>query len=172
MAVVFSAFDSVRDEEVALKRLHFEKFPTPEGATRARALFEREYLTLVELCHPNVISVYEYAVDDAGPFYTMERLVGVSLRERSPLPFPEACHVIREAASALSLVHSRRLVHRDVSTVNIHCGDNGRVKLIDFGALMPMGVAKQIIGTPTFLAPECLQHQALDGRADLFSLGA
>jgi hypothetical protein len=172
MGVVVSAFDSVRGEEVALKRLHFEKFPTADGVAQARALFEREYLTLFELSHPNVISVYDYVVDETGPFYTMERLVGRSLRELAPIPFHEACHVIREAASALSLVHSRRLVHRDVSTMNIHCGDGGRVKLIDFGALMPMGVAKQIVGTPPFLAPECLQHQTLDGRADLFSLGA
>ena len=54
----------------------------------------------------------------------------------------------------------------------MRCTADGRAKLIDFGAMTPMGVAKDVVGTPPFIAPEALQLQALDARADLFSLGA
>ena len=59
-----------------------------------------------------------------------------------------------------------------MSARNVRCTADGRAKLIDFGAMAPMGVAKDIVGTPPFVAPEVLQMQALDARADLYSLGA
>jgi len=60
---------------------------------------------------------------------------------------------------------------RDVSARNVFCSTSGRAKLIDFGVMSPMGVSKQVVGTPPFVAPESLQLQVLDGRADLYSLG-
>ena len=75
-------------------------------------------------------------------------------------------------ASSLAILHSRGLLHRDVSARNVRCTADGRAKLIDFGAMTAMGVAKDVVGTPPFMAPEALQMQTLDARADLFALGA
>ncbi|HEX4352004.1 MAG TPA: AAA family ATPase, partial [Polyangiales bacterium] len=69
-------------------------------------------------------------------------------------------------------LHSRRRVHADISPRNVRCTLDGRAKLLDFGAMMPMGVAKRIVGTPPFIAPEMLHLQTLDGRTDLFAFGA
>ena len=77
-----------------------------------------------------------------------------------------------DVCSALALVHSRRLVHRDVSPRNIRRGRDGTAKLIDFGALVPVGPSNLIVGTPQFIAPEVVHRSALDARTDLFSLGA
>src|SRR6185436_1057975 len=79
---------------------------------------------------------------------------------------------LRDVASSLAIVHSRRLVHRDISARNVRCTEDGRAKLIDFGAMAPMGVAKHVVGTPPFLPPEALRLQMLDGRSDLYALGA
>ncbi|HKP56765.1 MAG TPA: AAA family ATPase [Polyangiales bacterium] len=72
----------------------------------------------------------------------------------------------------MSLLHSRKLVHRDVSPRNVRCTRSGRAKLIDFGAMVPMGSGFESVGTPSFVAPEVLRHGMLDARTDLFSLGA
>ncbi|HEX3594200.1 MAG TPA: protein kinase, partial [Polyangiaceae bacterium] len=170
--VVCKAFDALEGRTVALKRLAANESATPRDVQRAQALFEREYHVLAQLAHPRIIEVYDYGVDDEGPYYTMEWLRGASLRERSPLALAEACSLVRDVASSLAILHSRRLVHRDVTPRNIHCSEDGNAKLIDFGAMTPFGVAKFVIGTPPFIAPECIQFQPVDGRTDLFSLGA
>ena len=172
MGVVSAAFDTVRGHEVAIKRLSVEKFPAPRDLSQATALFEREYYTLAELAHPQIIEVYDYGFDEQGPYYTMQRLHGRSLLDEAPMAPREACSVIRDVCSALALVHSRRFVHRDVTPLNIHRAPEGGTKLIDFGAMMPMGVPKNLVGTPPFVAPECTALQALDERTDIYSLGA
>ena len=172
MGVVYAAFDTSTGRRVALKRLLAERFRNQNELARATTLFEREYHTLSQLAHPNVISVFDYGIDPEGPYYTMERLTGTSLRACAPLPWTEAASLLRDVASALAIIHSRRLVHRDVTPLNIYRSEDGSARLIDFGAMIPMGVAKDVVGTPAFIAPECLQHQSLDGQTDLYSLGA
>ena len=66
----------------------------------------------------------------------------------------EACALLRDVASSLAILHSRGLLHRDVSARNVRCTADGRAKLIDFGAMTSMGVAKDVVGTPPFVAPE------------------
>ena len=83
----------------------------------------------------------------------------------------EACALLRDVASSLAILHSRGLLHRDVSPRNVRCTADGRAKLIDFGAMAPMGVTHDVVGTPPFVPPEALELQALDGRADLYALG-
>ena len=102
----------------------------------------------------------------------MELLDGGDLRERSPLPWRQACELLFDVCSSLALLHSRRLVHRDITPRNVRCTQTGSAKLIDFGAMAPMGASGQIVGTPGFMAPEVLQRASLDGRTDLYSLGA
>src|SRR5262249_16391647 len=133
---------------------------------RHAALLELEYYTLAQLAHPSIIEVYEYGVDEHGPYYTMELLDGEDLDRRGRMPWNEVCSLVCEVASSLAILHARGLLHRDVSARNVRCTAEGRAKLIDFGAMAPMGVAKSIVGTPPFMAPEVLQLQELDARAD------
>jgi tetratricopeptide (TPR) repeat protein len=166
-AAVFRAKDRVTGDSVALKRL---SLANERHRDRFLALFEREYHTLAELAHPAVIRVFDYGVDETGPYYTMELLEGQDLRKLAPVPYRDACAFGYDVASALSLLHSRRLVHRDVTSRNVIVS-GGRAKLIDFGALLPMGTSQEIVGTPLYMAPEVVLTQALDGRTDLYSLG-
>ncbi|HVU02582.1 MAG TPA: protein kinase [Polyangiaceae bacterium] len=168
MGEVHAAVDQQSGRLLALKRL---KLDGRDGRPELEPLFQREFHTLSRLNHPAVIEVYEYGVDDDGPYYTMELLGGQDLRSVLPLPHQRVCALLREVASALSLLHTRQLVHRDITSRNIRVLGGDRAKLLDFGALAPMGFAGPVIGTPPFVAPEALFGQPLDARADLFSLG-
>lgn len=169
MGVVYRAFDRVVGREVAYKRLL-----VADNASRARAmaLFQREYTTLAQLAHPAIIEVYEYGSDEHGPYYTMELLSGEDLFAAAPMNIGEACRVLRDVASALALIHARKLLHRDISPSNVRLTLDGRAKLLDFGALTSFGVPPDLVGTPAFMAPEMLSREPLDQRADLYSLGA
>ncbi len=170
MAVVYQVLDSTTGRKLALKRL-LERADEKKQQTIA-ALFEREFYTLAELAHPRVVEVYDYGKIENGAYYTMELLDGGDLRELAPLPWLQACSLLTDICSVLSLLHSRRLVHRDVTPRNIRCTPNFKAKLIDFGAMEPMGPCKQLVGTPSYAAPETIALQSLDARSDLFSLGA
>jgi hypothetical protein len=170
MAAVYHATDLATGRDVALKQ-----FTLPSDVSHYQTsakLFEHEFLTLAQLSHPRIVEVYDYAVADGGSYYTMELVDGGDLSERTPMPWQQACSLIYDVCSALALVHSRRLLHRDVSPRNIRCTKDGQAKLIDFGALVPMGPGETIVGTPQFIAPEVVYHAVLDARTDLFSLGA
>lgn len=169
MASVYKATDERTGKQLAIKR---SSARDPSKLQRLGVLLEREYHTLAQLAHPCIIEVYDYGVDARGPYYTMELLQGRGLEGVERLPWREVCAVLRDVGSSLAILHSRGLVHRDVTLRNVHYAADGHVKLLDFGAMMSMGVAKDTVGTPPFMAPEVLQLQALDARVDLFSLGA
>jgi serine/threonine-protein kinase len=169
MAVVYRVHDKRMDQRVALKRGWSRKADRLE---RNSALLEREYHTLAQLAHPRIIAVYDYGRDARGPYYTMELLNGADMESVGRLAWQQTCAVLRDVASSLAILHSRGLVHRDVSSRNVRYGSDGYVKLLDFGAMTASGVAKDVVGTPRFMAPEMVVMQALDGRTDLFSLGA
>lgn len=168
MGTVYRARDLRDGKTVALKRVQLAGARRPE---RLLELFEREYHSLAHLSHPAAIEVWEYGVDPEGAYYTMELLQGPQLRTCRDLPVPELCAILHGIASCLAVLHGRRLVHRDVTGRNIIVVAPGRAKLIDFGALSPMGPVSVLVGTPTHLAPETLLMQSLDGRTDLYSLG-
>ena len=169
-AVVYRATDSATRRDVALKQLLVG--PSDRHYRATVSLFDREFQTLAQLSHPSIIEVYDFGIDDAGAYYTMELLDGGDLRERAPLDWVAASAVAYDICSSLALLHSRRFVHRDVSPRNIRCTHSGRAKLIDFGAMAPMGAGGLIVGTPQFVAPEVVHRANLDARTDLFSLGA
>jgi hypothetical protein len=169
MGAVYRVRDARTERRLALKRGYARDARKTE---KRKALLEREYHTLAQLAHPRIIEVYDYGVDDFGPYYTMELLDGADLDKRGRLPWREACSLLYDVASSLAILHSRGLLHRDVSARNVRCTADGRAKLLDFGAMACMGVSKDIVGTPPFVPPEVLQLQALDARADLYSLGA
>lgn len=170
MAVVYRVVDASSGQAMALKQLTVET--QVKNREALQALFEAEFRTLAELDHPRVIQVDDYGIDARGAYYTMELLDGGNLTQRSPLPWRQACALIHDVCSSLALLHSRSLIHRDVSPHNVRCTSTGRAKLIDFGAMVQMGPCTQPVGTPAFMAPEVAQRGTLDARTDLFSLGA
>ena len=170
MATVYKAWDETRGSHVALKLLMVEA--DRDRAARSIELFEREFHTLVHLSHPRIVRALDYGVDDGQPFCALELLDGGDLREIAPLNWESVCAIAYEICSALSLLHSRRLVHRDLTPRNIRRTQGGQAKLIDFGLLSPMGPTTMLAGTAPFMPPELLNTMSLDGRSDLFSLGA
>lgn len=172
MGAVLRVIDRSTGEEVALKRLHVDGTESESLRSKALGLFEREFRTLSQLSHPRIINVYDYGVDEAGPYYTMELLGGDDLRNQLPLPWKTMCRIGRDIASSLAILHARRIVHRDVSPANIRCSTGGQAKLIDFGAMALMGPVDEVVGTAPFIAPEMTRTGVLDGRYDLYALGA
>src|SRR5689334_16520142 len=169
MARVYHVVDTVSGREVALKQLLAGDDPQRDALVSS---FEAEFNALAQLSHPRVIEVHDYGLAEGSPFYTMELLDGGDLGARAPMPWREASALIYDVCSSLALLHSRRFVHRDIGPRNIRCTHDGRAKLIDFGTMAPMGVCRLVAGTPAFVAPEVVHRSALDGRSDLFSLGA
>lgn len=169
MGVIYLAYDRIGRREVALKSM---SDAAPGQRALRLALFRREYDTLAKLPHPNIVEVYGYGEAGGQPYYVMELLGGSDLTTIAPLPYREACSILRDIASALSLVHTRRLVHRDVSPNNVRLTADGTAKLLDFGALAPFGRPEQLVGTAAFMAPECFVGAPLDQRADVYALGA
>lgn len=170
MAVVYEVIDQQLGRRVALKRLN--QNPRPERDKRARALFEHEYYTLAQLSHPRIVQVYDYGIDEQGPYYTMELLSGGDLQRSSPASYERVAQNAADICSALSLLHSRRLLHRDVKPRNVRCTEDGTAKLIDFGVMTHVGPSKELVGTPAYAAPEQVNLQPLDARTDLYALGA
>lgn len=169
MGTVHAVIDMVSGERLALKRMRAVRAAAREPAV---ARFQREYELLAELSHPSIIRVHDFGFDAEGPYYTMELLDSVSLAERGKLSWREACRLLRDVASSLAVLHARRLVHRDVTLRNILRSENGRCKLLDFGAVSSTGLPATVVGTPPYLPPEALGDGPLDVRADLFALGA
>ncbi|HEY6880855.1 MAG TPA: serine/threonine-protein kinase, partial [Polyangiales bacterium] len=145
MGVVYRAIDRTTGRVLALKRSFADQ---AETAALSRAMLEREYRMLVSLRHPYIIEVYDFGVDEEGPYYTMELLDGTDLRAKCPVPWRDVCSYLRDVASSLALLHSRRLLHCDVSVANIRLTGEGRARLMDFGTLASFGRASVIAGSP------------------------
>ncbi|HET6584383.1 MAG TPA: protein kinase, partial [Nannocystaceae bacterium] len=167
MGEVFRAIDVRSDRELALKRFRLD-LDQHEDLLR----FRREFHTLARLRHPRIVEAYDFGIEDGRPFYTMELLDGNDFGDLSPLPWKQACPLLRDVASALAFLHARRLLHRDIAPRNARCTARGRAKLLDFGMLATMGATTEIVGTVHSIAPEMILGFPMDGRADLFGFGA
>ncbi len=165
-ASVYKALELATGRPVALKRL------VENASPRLSSLFELEYHTLSTIKHQNIVEVYDYGADTLGPYYVMELLEGQDLSHQRRVDYRTAAQHGCEVASALSALHARRLVHRDVSARNVWCTREGALKLIDFGALTTFGTCGDVVGTPPHVAPEALRSRPLDQRTDLYALGA
>lgn len=167
-AVVYRAYDPLRDRWVALKLLQ------PHGSAkrmeRSRIRFRREFHTLLSLRHPNIVEVCDFGLDRRGAFYTME-LLSSCFERGDDIPLEQLCRVLLDLASALAFLHARRMVHGDISRRNVGLA-RGVAKLMDFGLLSTVGDLGRGCGTPPYLAPEVAWGAPLDHRTDLFSLGA
>src|SRR5262245_345378 len=106
MGSVERALDTQRGTHVALKRIRLDSVD-PDQRERLMLLFEREYHTLSQLAHPSIVEVYDYGVDEVGPYYAMELLDGQDLKTLAPMPWKDACALMRDVASSLAIVHAR-----------------------------------------------------------------
>jgi Protein kinase domain/AAA ATPase domain len=166
---VLEVSDLHTGHQLALKRLLDRQHG--EAPRRANHL-KHEFRVLAGLPHPNVVAVHDYGLDHGQPYYTMELLIGSHPGVHGPLGFRDVCRLLIALGEPLSLLHSRRLVHRDLSPRNVLWVAPGTAKLIDFGALASMAAHQRPIGTPSCTAPEVWRREQLDGRADVFGLGA
>lgn len=170
MGEVYEVVDGHTGARIALKRVSIR-----DGQRRAgylRELFAREFRVLRELDHPSVIPVHDFGVESAdSAYYTMELLTGTDLQHGAPIAWATACQHLRDVASCLALLHSRKWLHRDVSPRNVKLDAQGRARLIDFGAMAPMGSGQHVVGTPPLMPPEAVHGQNLDARCDLYALG-
>jgi tRNA A-37 threonylcarbamoyl transferase component Bud32 len=177
MARIYRGHDNQLDRDVAIKILRPEYGRDPDFGSR----FRHEAQAAASLNHPNIVSVYDYGQDAAGPFIVMELVDGedlASILKRSgALPPRQAARVTAEAARALHAAHQRGIVHRDVKPGNIMIDRDGRVKVADFGiaraanALQGLTMPGTVLGTATYLSPEQAQGTAVDHRTDVYSLG-
>jgi len=178
MASVLAVRNTETGQECGMKLL------LPLGGTEdAATRFRREFRALSRLKHSGILEVYEWGMHGDRPWFTMELLEGRDLRaelevwlELEPQErYARAKDVLLEVTRALAYVHDRGLVHRDVTPTNIMVLPDGHVKLMDFGVVKDMGVdltqVGEVIGTVAYIAPEQIVGDAVDARADLYSLG-
>lgn len=177
MGVVFRAFDPKLERFVAIKVMA----PQLAAQESARKRFLREARAAARITHEHVITIHAVEESRGLPYIVMQYVAGGSLEERlareGPLPLPELLRIGIQTASGLEAAHARGLVHRDVKPANILLEDGVKVKLTDFGLARAVddGSISQsglIAGTPQYMAPEQARGEAVDHRADLFSLGS
>ena len=174
VASVFKAYDAVTGTAVLLKALRPAAAADPERRDR----FAEEARLASRVDHPNVVHVLRVAPD--GSALVAEWVEGRDLQtlldERGGLPAGLAALVLREAARGLDAVHAEGIVHRDVKPANVILGDDGSVRLTDFGlaSLTPDADAQgtEVRGTLATLAPEIVRGAAAGPASDVFSLGA
>jgi eukaryotic-like serine/threonine-protein kinase len=188
MGEVYRAKDTRLGREVAIKVLpaHFSSDPV------RRQRFEREAKTISGLNHPNICVLHDVGHQDGVDYLVMEYIDGETLGkrlERGPLPAEQAVTIGREIAAALDRAHRAGIIHRDLKPGNIIVTKTG-AKLLDFGLARPTTDAASlatltmaapldsvtqpgtIVGTIRYMSPEQIEGQELDGRSDIFSLGA
>ena len=182
MAVVYRAYDSRLDRQVALKILA----PGLAADETFRRRFIRESRTAAAVDDPHIIPVFEAGESNGVLFIAMRYVRGGDVRSlldrTGPLPPGQTAEIVSQAASALDAAHARGLVHRDVKPANMLLEASGtidrpgHVYLSDFGlsktALAVSGITAtgQFLGTLDYVAPEQIEGRQLDGRSDLYSL--
>src|SRR5262245_29294149 len=182
MGVVYRAVDPVIGRVVALKTIcSVDERYLGELAEDSVERFAREARAAGLLSHPNIVTIYDVGqMADTGISYiAMEFVEGKTLRQLvgqgARLSSERVADVALQVSRALDYAHQRGIVHRDVKPANILIRDDGLIKLTDFGVAR-MGVSEltrtgESVGSPSYIAPEILLDQPVDGRADLFSLG-
>jgi WD40 repeat protein/serine/threonine protein kinase len=179
MGMVFLAEDLLLKRLVALKAMK----PAVAGRASYRQRFLREAQLAAAFTHDYIVTIHQVGEDNGVPFLVMPFLQGETLEQRQQrehlLSPAEVLRIAREIAQGLAAAHEHGLMHRDIKPGNIWLeGDRGRVKILDFGlareveANVQFTHAGTIVGTPAYMAPEQARGEALDVRADLFSLGA
>ena len=175
MGIVYLAKDSLLDREVALKVMVSNIADDPELKMR----FEREAKAVAKLSHPNVVNVFDLGYHtDNSPYMAMELLRGDDLQKTlrlGPMPLDRKVSIIVQVLVGLAHAHQAGIVHRDIKPANIFIGNDGAVKIMDFGVarLTTASVTGTgaIVGTADYMSPEQVKGARVDGRSDIFSVG-
>ena len=180
MGAIYQARQTGLDRDVAIKII--DRRISKEGPFLDR--FDREARALAKLSHPNIVTVYDYGQTDDGLAYlVMEYVNGLNLREAMEsmsIDAHEAVEYIKTMCSALYYAHSKGVVHRDIKPENILLGDDGSLKIADFGIAKIVDAhspkqataTRQVLGTPHYLAPEQLASpNEADHRVDIYAVG-
>ncbi|MFV0136496.1 Stk1 family PASTA domain-containing Ser/Thr kinase [Streptomyces sp. HMX87] len=175
MATVYRAVDTRLDRVLALKVMH----PTLAADASFVERFIREAKSVARLAHPNVVQVFDQGTDGAYVYLAMEYVSGCTLRdvlrERGALQPRAALDILEPVLAALGAAHRAGFVHRDMKPENVLIGDDGRVKVADFGLVRAVDTVTNttgsVLGTVSYLAPEQIEHGTADPRVDVYACG-
>ncbi len=177
MGKIYEGYDPTINRRVAVKTIHTKL--QAGNNERARQRFLREAQAAGALNHPNIVTIYQ--ADEAGPysFIAMEFLEGETLealiKKSAPFPLEEICRLVAPICDALDYAHRNGVVHRDVKPANIMLTNEGVIKVMDFGiAHVDYSTLTQdgaVLGTPSYMSPEQINGDKVDGQSDIFSLG-
>ena len=176
MATIFRATDDKLGREVAVKVLR------PEFGADAQFVerFEHEAQAAASLSHPNIVQVYDYGTDRAGPYIVMEQVSGgdlsSALGKKGNLPPTAVANMGQQVADALAAAHATGLVHRDIKPSNILLSPDGRVQVADFGiaqaaAGSPVTATGITLGSVLYFSPEQARGDTATAASDIYSLG-
>ena len=176
MATVYKAHDPSFDREVAIKVLPREFLHDPQFRVR----FEREIKTIAKMEHPAIVPVYDVGEDDGQPYFVMRNMTGGSLSDQiqqGPFSVQDTARIVERIAKGLAYAHKKGIVHRDLKPGNILFDDNGDPFISDFGVAKLTDSAQNVtgsgvIGTPAYMSPEQAQSGKVDGRSDIYAMGA
>lgn len=183
MGAVYESYQTTVNRKVAIKVLLFQLADSQEDAKKAVDRFKREVELTAKLEHPHILPIHDYGVDQEKnmSYIVMRMLTGGTLdqriRKQGALSKLEMMKVLGQIASALDLAHRHGIIHRDLKPSNIIFDEDGNAYLSDFGIARPIESQTnltqqgQIIGTPSYMAPEQWKASALDSRADIYALG-
>jgi eukaryotic-like serine/threonine-protein kinase len=179
MAVVYKAYDTRLERDVAIKIIRSGAFPA-DALGEVLKRFEREAKSLAKLSHPNIVKVHDYGEHDGSPYLVMEYLPGGTLKKilGKPVPWQAALRLLLPVARGVDYAHQRGIVHRDIKPANILITESGDPMLSDFGiaklfegdqatSLTSTGM---VVGTPEYMAPEQWDGKP-NPQSDLYSLG-
>lgn len=179
MGTVWCARDPLIERTVAIKTVVLAQL-RQEGA-EAETRFLREAQSAGRLSHPNIVTIYDVGETDDLAYIAMEYLPGATLRDVMnkgvTMPLDLVIDTTLQMAEALAFAHEHGVIHRDIKPANVVVtGRHGRIKLMDFGIahLTNSGhtLAGQMLGSPRYMSPEQAMGREVDGRSDIFSLGA
>ncbi len=176
MATIFGATDDKLGREVAVKVLRPEFGADAQFVVR----FEHEAQAAASLSHPNIVQVYDYGTDQAGPYIVMEQVSGgdlaSALGKKGNLPPTAVANMGQQVADALAAAHAAGLVHRDIKPSNILLSPDGRVQVADFGiaqaaAGSPVTATGITLGSVLYFSPEQARGDTATSASDIYSLG-
>ncbi len=176
MGTVYEAIDPLINRRVAVKTM----IPGLAESKDLRARFMREAQAAGGLQHRNIVTVYDLGEDRGQPYIAMEFIEGTDLEKviqnREPLTIEWKLDVLRQVCEGLGHAHRNGIVHRDIKPANIRVTQGGEVKIMDFGIAhlqsSTMTRSGLVLGTVHYMAPEQIDGQKVDHRADVFSVGA
>ncbi|MCG0290130.1 protein kinase, partial [Streptomyces sp. PSAA01] len=176
MATVYRAVDTRLDRVLALKVMHQSLASDAAFVDR----FIREAKSVARLAHANVVAVYDQGADGGHVYLAMEYVAGCTLRDvlrgRGALHPRAALDILEPVLAALGAAHRAGFVHRDMKPENVLIGDDGRVKVADFGLVRAVDTNTSastgtVLGTVSYLAPEQIEQGTADPRADVYACG-